>query len=431
MNKMNRLINKFLKGRITKNIFLIAGGTAFVQIVNVIISPILTRIYSPEEFGILTIYTSLIGLIAGTQSFRYELAIPISDDGDSIDVVLLCFLILIFNTLVLTVILLLAGNSVLTLLSADELLKYKLLIPVGILLFGLYQIFMMWNYRKKNFKNISKTLISQSISGSVTKIVFGILGCGPIGLIVGKTIGESAGIKTLSRCFFKTKKSFYKMFSWQKIIEIAKRYKKFPLYTLPSTFLSMITTQMPTLFIAYYFGESVVGAYGFSISIASLPMSLIGKAVGDVFYGEAATIGRSNPRQLKELSGKIILRLTVIGIVPLSLLVLFGPFLFQLVFGEEWRIAGEYARVLAFLSFFQLVFQPVSRIYEVYERQRENFLITLFRIGLLSLIFVISIIFKLDIMVVISLYTISMIIINAITYYYANKIIKIEIEREL
>lgn len=426
MNIIKKIFNQISKVDIVKNIILIAGGTAFAQLVSILTSPILTRIYSPGEFGVLTIYTSILGLFAGSESLRYEIAIPIADDDEfSINVMTLSFMVLTFNTVLFTLVLMFFGKNIVAL---NNIMQYRFFIPIGFMLYGVYQIFMMWNYRKKNYKSISRTKVSQSISSSIAKICFGIFKSGPVGLIIGKIIGESAGITTLSKQLIISEKKLLKSIKWNKIIEAAKRYIEFPLYSLPSTFLSKFATQLPILYIAYAFGDTAVGFFGFAFSIVSLPMTLVGISVGDVFYGEAVAIAKSDPQRLRILSKKIFGKLVLIGMIPLFVLLMFAPFLFKLVFGSQWYTAGQYARILAFLSFAQLVFQPVSRVYEIYEKQKDVFLITLLRIAAVSMIFIVSTFVKLKIEVVILLYVIVMFIIYAITYLRANKIINEQIK---
>lgn len=430
INRMISRLKSLTEGRFAKNIIMIAGGTAVAQLLNIITSPVLTRIYTPEEFGLLTIYTSLLNIFAGSQSFRYELAIPIADDDESaINIVTLSFIIVFILTTILSMVLFLWGEELLSIFSARPLMKYRLLIPIGFLLYGTYQIMMMWNFRFKNFKAISTTKVAQSISGTITKLLLGIMGLGPIGLILGKIIGESAGIHRLSESYIKREKKSDKKHKINNIIEVSKRYFHFPLYSLPSTFMNKFASQLPILFIAYFYGEGSVGHFGFALSIVSLPMTLIGTSVGDVFYGEAANIGKTAPFELLTLSKKIFKKLVAVGSLPFIFLVLFSPQLFQFVFGYEWYIAGEYARLLAFLSFAQLVFQPVSRIYDIYEKQKALFLITVLRISLVSIAFVFSTLLHAKITTVISLYIAIMILVYAVTYLYGNRIITIEINK--
>lgn len=422
-------IKEIFERRLVKSMLMITGGTAFGQALSFMFSPLITRIYTPEQYGVLTVYTSLLALFAGSQSLRYELGIPIADDDESaINVLALSITILILFSLVFSLLILFAGEFILSILSAEILFTYRMLIPLGFLTYGIYQIFMMWNFRKKSFQCISKTKIAQSISSNATKIGLGLLGLGPLGLIIGSIIGESSGITTLAKSLFLHEKSLIKKINIKTIFFIARRYIQFPKYQLPSTFLSKISDQIPILFIASLYGGEIVGLYGIAVAIVSIPVNLIGTSVGDVFYGESASIGRKDPKKISELSNSIFRKLVLIGLIPLIVLIIFAPLLFSFVFGNNWYPAGEYASILAILSYAQLIFQPVSRIYTVFERQKPVLIITIIRIILVFSVFGISKVTNLTFKIAIALYVLVMVLVFGITYLYAQMIIKEEIK---
>lgn len=424
-------VNEIIKTRFVKNVLMMAGGTVFAQILGILMTPIITRIFTPEQYGILTVYTSLLALFAGSQSLRYELAIPIADDDESaINVLALSFLILVISSTIFLTLFLFASEIILSVFSAESLFEYRLLIPTGFLLSGAYQIFMIWNLRELAYKDISKTKITQSISSNIAKIGLGLLGLGPVGLILGKIIGDSAGITTLSRDLIKEERELIKKISHVKVMDSAKRYKNFPIFQLPSTLLSRFAEQIPILFIASIYSGKAVGLYGFAQGIVSLPMFLIGNSVGDVFYSEASSIGKQNPQKLKTLSNSVFKKLFFVGLAPLIVLVFFSPSLFGLVFGDNWYEAGEYARILSFLSFAQLIFQPVSRIYDIFEKQKESLIITIVRVVLVFAIFSVSKMMGISYIFSISLYVLAMILIFGVTYLYAQKIINVEIDNK-
>ncbi|HOA81738.1 MAG TPA: hypothetical protein PKK61_11865 [Defluviitaleaceae bacterium] len=170
--------------------------------------------------------------------------------------------------------------------------------------------------------------------------------------------------------------------------------------------------------------------YGLANSIVNLPMILIGQSVGDVFYGEAASVGRENPKRVKDLSNKLFKRLVVIGLVPLLVLLFFGPFLFSLVFGYQWYEAGVYAKILAFLVFARFIFTPISRIFSVFERQREAFVLDLFRVVLVFVAFGISSFLGFSSYGAVGLYSIAMSIVYLVTYLLAQKILNDEIKKK-
>lgn len=423
------MIKKIFKNKFGKAVFVVASGTFLAQFISAIVSPIITRVYSPEEYGVLTLYASVLSVFA-ISSLKYEIAIPISrNEKIAINVLLLSILILSGFVIVLTIALYLFGSFILNYFNYGLLNDFIILIPIGVFLSGLYRIFRQWALRVKDFNSISITTFTQSLLGNVLKVILGLFGMGSFGLILGQIIGQSAGLTRLSKPVLSKKKTLFEYIKIRKIIWCIKRYKDFPIYNTSIDFLSTFGKQFPTIFIATFFGSQVVGLYGLAYTIVRLPMRLIGTAIGDVFYAEAASIGRKNPKKLKQLSNKLILRLSLIGIIPIITILLFGPELFQIVFGNLWYEAGIYARIISIMLFTILIFAPVSRVYEVFEKQKLRLLIDIFRTVLVVLVFSASWYFKLGPYLTIFLYSIVISIIHLVIFIVAQKIMNMEIEK--
>jgi len=154
----------FIKKKISsdtliRNIIVISGGTALAQIINIFSQPIITRIYTPDQYGILTVFTSLL-LVFRIVTLRYEVAIPIpKKDEDAVHLLAISFFAMCFFSFVLTIALSFRRHEILHLLSAEEMFRYWIFIPIGILIQGIYLVLQGWMYRKKNFKLIRQKLV--------------------------------------------------------------------------------------------------------------------------------------------------------------------------------------------------------------------------------------------------------------------------------
>lgn len=401
------LYSKIFRSNFAKKIALIAGGTAFAQAMNIIFLPIITRLYPPEEYGILTVYSAALGLLAIAASLDYQKAIPIADDDEkALNLLALSMIVLFLFSCGVTILLYLWGDTLLILLDSGMLAKYKYLIPIGVFLTGSYNIVLQWTLRMRNYKAIAKTQVSQGIWSNLLKVILGAFKIGPIGLILGTILGQSAGITTLSLPIL-LQKRMVKKISTKDILKLAKRYIKFPLYSAPSNYVYTAGTQIPVIFLTSLFGNSVVGLFGLANSIVRMPMNLIGSSVAQVFYSEAAYVGRSNPEELKRLSIKLIKKLAIIGLVPLALLLFFGPWLFSFVFGSQWYEAGVYARILSIMVYFHFIILPIGRILEIFERQREGLLLNFLRLALIFIVFGVARFMELDSYQTVILYVIS------------------------
>lgn len=420
MTRINKIIdNKFFRG-----VVLISGGTAFAQVVNTVMSPIITRIYSPEEYGVLTVYTAFLSIIAIAGALKYEWSIPISkDDKEAINVLALSILVIGILSVALFFIFQKWGEAIFTLFHSKVLIKYHLLIPFGVLFTGIYTVCSQWALRKKYYKDISKTKIAQSVSQNASKIGLGLIGLGPLGLIVGRILGQSAGIITYIKTFIYEDRLLIKSISFAEIKRVAIRYRKFPIYGAPSQILNATGIQLPVILITLIYGSDIVGYYGLATTIVSLPMNLIGISVADVFYSEAASIGKTNPVKLRRLIFSLTKKLILVGLAPLIILILWGPNLFSLIFGSSWYEAGIYARIISFLIYSRFVFTPFSRILNVYEKQLEVLLLDILRIiVVLTLFFIVSYI-SVSSYLAIGIYSIAMSFIYLLTFIIVIKIL--------
>lgn len=421
--------NKY-KSNFAKSVAMIVGGTVFTQVINTLLTPIISRIYTPEEYGILTVYTALLTMIGFLGALCYDSSIPIADDDEkAVNAIFLCVIILLVLTFFLILLLLFFEDIPLDLFNGENLVRYKYLIPLGFLATGLYTILSKWAFRKQKFDVIATTKYCQSIMGNAIKITLGLLLAGPMGLVLGKILGQSSGIVTLAKLLLKEEKKLLKTVNIKYIVWCAKRYIRFPLYSAPGVFVNNLGSQIPIVFISGMYSAETVGFYGLAKGIAFLPMTIIGQSVQDVFYGEAASVGRSNPARLKEISNMLLRKLILLGSIPMIILIFFGPFLFSLVFGDNWYEAGVYSRLIVIYVFSFFIFQPISVLFMIFEQQSKSFIIDSVKLGLVLLLFWIANKYTLSSYVTIFMYAIVLAVIELARYVIARKIIDKEIKK--
>jgi O-antigen/teichoic acid export membrane protein len=410
---------------------MITGGTAFAQVLGIILLPIITRLYPPEDYGILSVYGAVLGIVCFLGSMNYEMGVPIAaNDEKAINILTLSIIILLFSTTLITIIFTFFGDVILILFNGESLIVYKYFIPVGILFLGLYNIFTQWAYRKKNYRAITKTKFNQALIQNFITIGLGVLGKGPFGLLLGRVFGQSAGIPTLLSSFKRGDMYLLKKIKKQELLWAAKRFYQFPLYTTPRRFLGDMTISLPIIFITSLYGSQAVGLFGLANSVIQLPMNLIGSSVSSVFYAESASLRKINSNKVKELSNNLLKKLIIVGIIPLVILVFFGPLVFTLFFGSAWKEAGFYASILSFSVFFRLIFKPISNIFDVYEKQKLALFLNIFRLLSVLIVFGVSKYLTLSPYWAIGLYSFAMSAIYILQYILAQKILNDEITRD-
>lgn len=412
---------------ILKSVFMISGGTAFAQVLTTLTTPIVTRIYSTSEYGILTLFNSIISILGIAGALKYEMSIPIAESEDKAkDSLILSIVVLLCTSAIVTILLAITGENILDMLGARELYTYWYMVPIGIFCVQLFAIFVQYAYRNKDFKVISKTTIKQSVVGNVIKLLLGVIGAGPIGLLFSRILSESVGTVALAKPILK--EFTFKDINRENIRSAARRYYQFPLYQFPSTILGQLVINMPVFFLGVIYNSAIVGAFGLANTVVNLSMDLIGKSVGNVFYAEAAKIGKNNPKQLKHLSNSIIKKMALIGLIPLAILIVFAPELFIFVFGDEWKEAGYFARILSISTYFSFVLNPVSRVFEVYEKQSVALFLNIIKVISLVVIFVLASYFLFSTYMTIFFYAIANTGLCIITFLYARRFMEERIQ---
>jgi O-antigen/teichoic acid export membrane protein len=390
MNLFQKFHNFLNFDSIWKNIFLIISGTLLAQGIGILATPIVTRLYLPQDYGILTSFNSVISILTITASLDYHKAIPLAkNDKQVINLIFLSVVILVLITLSLNLVLYFFGEAILDNLNLNDLLNFKFYLPLALFFMGIYKIFLEYALRNRDYKAITKTSISQSSFSNFFRIILGYFNSGAIGLILSAIIGKSFGLYTLIKPLFSIKK-INNYVNKRNFLNVFVRYKRYPLYSTPSNLVYTLGNDLPVLFILSFFGSSEVGLFGLANNMINIPLSLVGMSVSQVFFAEAAKIGKHNPIELKKISTKLVSKLAIFGIIPLFFVFVFGPQVFSFVFGNEWYEAGEYAGVLSVMVYFHLLILPIGRLLEILELQKFGLIFNVLRLICIGLVFFVS-----------------------------------------
>jgi O-antigen/teichoic acid export membrane protein len=354
------------KSAFARGVGVLAGGTAAAQLLSVLAAPLLTRLYSPEDFGLLAVYASLLALIGVVSSLRYELAIPMpEDDAEAANVATLSLILIGISTLLTGGLVLPLRNTIAELLGTPAIASYLWLLPVGVLLSGIYSVFNYWSVRTKRFTTIAGTKLAQALA--TIGIQLAAFKLGGIALLFGQVAGQGVGTGTLYRSALMSEG--FRQVTWHGIAHVARRYRRFPIFLTWDGLLNTAGSQLPPLLFAAFFSPAAAGLYSLANRVLSLPASVIGNAVGQVFFSNAAAAYRAGNHGL--LLDKFQRNLIQIGMPPALILIILGPNLFALIFGEQWRQAGEFARFMAPWLFLVFVYAPLSTLFAVMECQTQ------------------------------------------------------------
>jgi lipopolysaccharide exporter len=371
---------KLPRGPFVRSVVTLASGTAIAQLLLVVAAPVLTRLYTPSDFGVLAVYSSTLTVLLVLASLRYELAIPLPEDDEVAGSVLaLTFLILGGMAALVSVVVWLAGDAFVTAVNVPALRPYRWLIPLGFIGAGTYQALSYWAIRRREFGRVARTKLSQGIGQVIAQVGFGIARAGTPGLLVGDVIGRVAGGVGLGLLALRERP--HARVSRASLLAVATRYRRFPLLTTWAGLLNIGSLQLPSILFSAGFGAAAAGLYALSFNMLVMPTMLVGQAVGQVFLSRAATFARE-PEQLRQLTERTALALFACGLPVFGLVVLAGPRLFATVLGSEWEQAGRYAQVLAPWFVVWLVSNPLSGLLSVREWQGSALAFTAFEFAL-------------------------------------------------
>jgi len=361
---------KFVKSEFTRNVLTLMTGTTIAQAIPIAISPILTRIYTPEDFGVFALFVSITSILGSIANGRYELAIMLpKKDEDAINIVALGIIITVIFSFLVFLVILIFHNQIVNVLNNKEISTWLYFIPLVVLLTGLYNVLNYWNNRKKYYKELANSLIIKSIVLAIVQLSIGFIKQGAGGLVIGQILSNMFANIFLLKKLTKYKLLIFKI-SKIKMIALAKRYKDFPKFSMWSGLFNIASIQIPILILTAFFSTTIVGFYALSHRFISMPMSFIGSSIGQVFYQKSAEV-KNDKQRLSELTFNTYKKLFLIGIVPFSIITVFGDYLFAFVFGNDWVIAGEYAQVLAIWILFVFITSPLTTLFSTLEKQKK------------------------------------------------------------
>ena len=323
-----------------RNVLKLAGGTAGSQVITVAAAPILTRLYGPESFGVLATFASILALLNVVSSLRYELAIAVpEDDDEAIALVWLCFVLVAISTALTALGVALLGDQLASWLDQPALKTLLWLVPVGVLLAGVYQVLSYWAIRRKQFGLLAKTKLNQSIT-SVT-LNLALAPFGSIGLLLGQIASTSSGIYQILTGISRSASTILTGKSKVKIrthlangAKVAKNYWSISIY---NSFAGLINSLYPLLYSFVLSSAGNIEALGMLFlakRLVDAPSALVSKSAGDVFLSQVAL---AKGAELYKLCKRNIMFLTISSasiLMPYVLvLALFG----DRVFGVIWE----------------------------------------------------------------------------------------------
>ena len=356
------------RGAFTREVMLLSGGTIMGQLVTVLVTPLLTRLYSPADMGLFGLYFSFVSVASVAVCLRVDLGVASArTPHEATELVVLC--------LGLCPVLGVVSAGLLALLMTRHVLSFNLLplwtvwilIP-ALVATGVFSALRYWHVGRREFASISRSLVVQGGTRAGVSVAAGVSHAGWLGLVLGDLVGRCLGIY---RLWIAAAPMVVADIASGGLRQLGARLKaawRYPLIVLPSSVLDALGAALPIPMIATVFGPAAAGQFALAWRIATVPAGLVAASVADVFHAHSVQAQTTRSGRLRQLVQQTMLRLAIVATVVFVPLCVLAPMGFRITFGVSWHDAGVLAMLLGPLWWTSTVVSPISRLLIVIQK---------------------------------------------------------------
>jgi len=368
---ISKIEDFLLKSEFRKNVLTLFSGTFFAQLIPFLLLPILTRIFTEEQFGVFFLYTSAIVLLSIIVTLQFELAIVLpKDNAEAKHLFYITILISFIISFILLIIIIFFEKYILILLGNNDLGVWLFFIPLSTFLTGLFQAFNYWFNRKKRFDIISKSKLTKSSFAGAIQVGQGFSPIQHLGLIPGLITGQLLSNFFYLKKYLSEKESAIRFLSIKKITVYLKKYYYIPVFNTMLSSLNRLSNYLPFFLLGIFYDPTIVAFYGLAHRALSTPVGLIGQSIGQVFYQKASDLYNNSPQLFSGFIKSIYWKLAKIAILPYLALFFLASIIFEFLFGVNWAVSGTYTSILIPWLFLLFLNSPVSFIITILKKQK-------------------------------------------------------------
>lgn len=360
-------------------------ANVFAQAIGLIVYPILTRLYTPEDFGLLNLFLQIGGILVIISTAEYYNAIVLPKSEKSAVGVFHFGVLLLLITSGLCALCLPFSTPIAALFYTPELASFLWLLPLFVCCGGFWNLLNYWYIRQKQFGAIGRYQMTQNTLNATAKVSFGFGGILRGGLIYSAVLAPLISLIISILVKFKTLKPLF-VFDKKESLKRAKEYLNFPKFSLPTNLVNQLSNALPVLLLTPFFGLSEIGYFGMATLLAFTPINIISRSLYQTFYQR--TVEKVQNRLPIRHHFRQFRQKTLLVVVPsFALLYFVLPDLTRLLLGNDWEISGEYIRFcLPWLTMLCLV-SPINYISDIFQQQRKMlyFEIALLTVRILAL----------------------------------------------
>ena len=350
-----------INNEFAKNVLTVMTGTLLAQAIPIAFMPIMTRVFTPEDFGLFALYGAIVAILGVVSTGRYEIAIMLpKEDEDAKTLLHISVLIAFVISLILISPVLLWSSEISEFLGNPSIGPWLYLVPLSVLLTGAFNALTYWNNRKKKFRNIAISRVNQSCIQGISQVGFGFTKTSG-GLVLGHFIGLLASVLYLLEKDT-TYKFLIKKYDKKCIREQIRKYRKFPTYGVFGGLCDATAAQMPIIILSKFYSSTSTGMFSLTFRVLNIPTSVISSAISQVLFQKIVEMNQSTPYKIKAYIIKIFFLLLMIYSPAIPVLAIWGESIFSFIFGEEWRQAGLYSQYLVLAVAVRFAVSPLSAV---------------------------------------------------------------------
>ena len=340
-----RIFKKLKDSSFLKNILVIMTGTAIAQVISFALTPIISRLFSPSEFGVFGSFNAILGIISTAVTMEYSQAIMLPKEKENaLNLLAFSFVCTSLISLLCLFFCIIAPATVNGIMKTAGFWPLALLF-LATLAIGVNQSCQAWAIRVKAFKHTSASQVIRSLSSNGLKIGFGYLKGGALGLILSNVLANILASINLFRVLLPDLTELRDHIRWSQMKRLARDFRDFPMYSASQGIINALSSGLPVLLLTRFYGIAVAGAYAFAEGVLQVPMGFLLTALRQVLFQKACE-SQHRGKSIASLYIKTTAGLFAMAILPSLVLFLWAPQIFAWIFGPQWQVAGDLARSL-------------------------------------------------------------------------------------
>jgi len=410
---------------LVKNTMTLSFSSAFMIFLPLVATPILSRIYTPEDYGEWGVFSSVLYIVCSFYFLSYENTIVKTNDSEEVPHLLSLCTLIALGIIALIILIFVGGRITGNSFFCD--FPSIFLLAISLITSAIYALYNCVANREKQYGILSIASIICGISQVSIRILLGIIPVVAYGLIVGNILAQCIAVIFLTyHLSYIFHQSFLHDVSWTKIKAVAMKNKKFPLYDAPARFIEFAIGNLAVILLSFFWSRDEIGCYSMIVQFILIPIALIGSAMANVFYKELS----------ESITDKTKIALTttraakisfVISLFPILFLTFGGDHLLVIVLGDQWISAGKMALCMVIYSVPLILSEPLLPVFRSLDKQETRFKLNIlcFCLSIGSLL--ISSLLTKDIYVVLIIYSTFYAFVRFLMYHAILKLAQIQI----